>query len=185
MRQKILECLEASPIIAAVRDRRFESALKSDVDIIFLFGGAILSVKDRIKAAHEKGKYIFVHIDLTEGISRDRHGIEYLAHCGVDGIISTKAALIRAAKDFGLVTIQRFFVYDSQGVESIDDMLETSSPDIIEIMPGVIGKIIKRFSKGSTPLIAGGLVETKGEVQTALGFGAFAVSTGKEELWYM
>ena len=104
---------------------------------------------------------------------------------GADGIISTKTFLIKAASDCGLITVQRFFAYDSQGVESISDVLAGSSADIIEIMPGVIGKIIERFSGVNIPLIAGGLIETKQEVTTALKLGAFAVSTGKEELWYI
>ena len=126
---------------------------------------------------------VIVHIDLTEGISRDKYGVEFLADLGVDGIISTKASLIRCAKEHGLITVQRFFAYDSQGVESIDEMLSQSSPDIIEVMPGVIGKIITRFANAKAPLIAGGLIETKAEVTSALSLGAFAVSTGKEELW--
>ncbi len=183
MLEKILDSLREAPVIAAIKDKKFEDALKSDAKIIFLFSAGILTVRDRIKAAHDNGKFIFVHIDLTEGISRDRHGVEYLAHCGVDGILSTKAALIRCANEYNLITVQRFFVYDTQGVDSIDDMLETTRPDIIEIMPGVIGKIIERFSKGTTPLIAGGLIESKKEVISAINFGAYAVSTGKEELW--
>ncbi|MBR5294956.1 MAG: glycerol-3-phosphate responsive antiterminator, partial [Clostridia bacterium] len=80
----------------------------------------------------------------------------------------------------------RIFVYDSQGISSIAEMLGSSSPDIIEILPGVIGKIIDRFAESvSVPLIAGGLIETKAEVTTALQKGAIAVSTGKEELWYL
>ena len=34
-------------------------------------------------------------------------------------------------------------------------------------------------------VIAGGLIETKQEVTNALGQGAAAVSTGKNELWYL
>ena len=93
--------------------------------------------------------------------------------------------LIKAAKEHSLATVQRFFALDSQGVESISDMLSNSSPDFIEIMPGVIGKIIERFSNESAPLISGGLIETKADVTTALSLGAFAVSTGKPELWYI
>lgn len=185
MYQKVISCLESSPVIAAVRDKFFEKALDSPVDVIFLFGCGILTVEDRIKAAHKAGKYIFVHIDLAEGIGKDKHGIEFLAQMGADGIISTKTFLIRAAKDCGMLTVQRFFAYDSQGVESINEVLAGSAPDIVEIMPGVIGKIIERFSGGNIPLIAGGLIETKHEVTTALNLGAFAVSTGKEELWYI
>ena len=96
-----------------------------------------------------------------------------------------EANLLRMAKDFDLLTVQRFFAYDSQGVKSINEVIHSSSPDIVEIMPGVIGKIIERFSGGGIPLIAGGLIETKSEITNALNLGAFAVSTGKKELWYI
>lgn len=174
----------SSPVIAAVKEKKFVSALASPVEIIFLLGGSVLTVGDRITQAHKQGKSIFVHIDLTEGIGKDKCGVQFLANLGVDGIISTKSAIIRAAKDCGIIAIQRFFAYDSQGVNSIEDILSTSVCDIIEIMPGTIGKIIERFSHLNIPLIAGGLIETKQEVTTALNLGAYAVSTGKAELWY-
>jgi glycerol uptake operon antiterminator len=184
-KQELCDSLEISPIIAAVNERNLEKAIESPVDVIFLLGSSILNLKENIDAAHKANKRIFVHIDLTEGIGKDKVGVEFLARNGADGIISTKAMLIKAAKEHGLVTVQRFFALDSQGVESISDMLLNSSPDFIEIMPGVIGKIIERFSKEKTPLISGGLVETKQEVTTALSSGAVAISTGKADLWYM
>lgn len=183
-RNALYDCLEACPIIASVHDKSFDDVLKSPPEVIFLLGGNIITVGDRIKAAHNAGKSIFIHIDLTDGIGKDRSGVEYLASLGADGILSTKAILIRIAKECGLLTVQRFFAYDTQGVESISEILSNSSPDIIEIMPGVIGKIIERFSVSSVPLIAGGLIETKQEVTAALSLGALAVSTGVEELWY-
>lgn len=185
MNVELLGKLEMSPVIAAVKDRNFEEAINSPAEVIFLLGGNIMNVEERIKAAHNKGKYIFIHIDLTDGIGKDRAGIAFLASLKCDGIISTKASIIRMAKENGLITVQRFFAYDSQGVDGINDILANSNPDIIEIMPGVIGKIIERFANSSIPLISGGLIETKAEVTAALGLGAFAVSTGKAELWYM
>ncbi len=182
---ELYESLEVSPIIAAVNERHLEKALKSPVDVIFLLGSSILTLKENIEAAHNADKKIFVHIDLADGIGKDKAGVEFLARNGADGIISTKAMLIKAAREHGLATVQRFFALDSQGVESISDMLLNSSPDFIEIMPGVIGKIIERFSKENVPLISGGLIETKADVTTALSLGAFAVSTGKPELWYI
>lgn len=184
MKQMLLKTLEAAPIIAAVRDKLFDKALQSPVDVIFLLGGDIATIGQRIKAAKEQKKYIFIHIDLADGIGKDRSGIRFLAQCGADGIISTKSSLIKYAKEQGLITIQRFFAYDSHGVDSIEDVLQSTKPDIMEIMPGVMGKIVERFSGGSIPLIAGGLVETRQEVTNALKLGALAVSTGKEELWY-
>ena len=85
----------------------------------------------------------------------------------------------------GLLTVQRFFALDSKGMESIEDMLRTSTPHLVEIMPGVIGKAIRRFSGCGIPIIAGGLVETKQEVTEAISCGAAAVSTGREDLWYL
>lgn len=185
MKHKIYTCLEVSPIIAAAKDKNFDKALQSNVSVIFLLGAKILSIKEQIEAAHKAGKYLFVHIDLAEGIGKDRFGIEFLARSGVDGILSTKTSLIKAAKDFGLITVQRFFIYDSQGVDNIAEILPSTGPDFVEMMPGVVGKVIKRFSRCGTPVIAGGLIETKQEVTGALSNGAFAVSTGKEELWHL
>ncbi len=183
-KQAIYDSLKSCPVIASVHDKLFNEALNSPVEVIFLLGANILTLSERIEAAHKSGKYIFVHMDLTEGLGKDKSGIEYLAQCGADGLVTTKAMLIRMAKDSGLLTVQRFFAYDTQGIESISDMLNNSSPDIIEIMPGVIGKIIQRFSKASVPLISGGLIETKAEVVEALNQGAIAVSTGVSTLWY-
>lgn len=184
-RSQLYDCLADCPLIAAVHDLAFDSALRSPVSIIFLLGSNLLTIKERIARAHESGKRIFIHIDLTEGIGKDKTGIEFLAACGVDGIISTKASMIRTAKELGLITVQRFFALDSQGVNSINDMIESAKPDLIEIMPGVALKVIQKFSGRSTPVIAGGLIETKSELTEALTAGAQAVSTGKEELWYM
>ena len=68
-------------------------------------------------------------------------------------------------------------------MESIEEMLRTTNPHLMEIMPGVITKAITRFAGGSIPVIAGGLIETKAEATAALKAGAMAVSTGKQELW--
>lgn len=181
----IRECIERSPVIAAVHDDKWEQALVSPAEIIIHLNINIFSVKQYADIAHSKAKLLFVHADLLEGIARDRQGIEFLKTCGVDGIVSTKALIIRFAKSCGLITIQRMFLLDSQGIESMDDVLSSTLPDYVEIMPGVVTKEILRFSKGKIPVIAGGLIETKSEVTAALSAGAIAVSTGKKELWYI
>ncbi len=185
MTKDLIECMERSPIIAAVRQEQWDAVLGSPVEVIFHLRAGIMTVGDCIKQAHEAGKKMLVHIDLAEGIGKDRSGIEYLMKCGVDGIISTRAGLIRQARELGIPAVQRFFALDSQGLDSISDMIESYPPDLIEIMPGTMNKVIERFSGGAIPVIAGGLIETKAEVTGALGAGAAAVSTGKRELWYL
>ncbi len=181
----IISCLEENPVVAAIGDSKWEQALKSPAQVIFYQSANLLTVKERVCQAHDAGKYIIIHMDLAEGIGKDRSGLRYLAEQGADGIISTKTQLIRQAKDLGLLTVQRFFALDSKGLESIEEMLRSSQPDLIEIVPGVIPKVLTRFADGSTPVIAGGLFETKAELTTALGCGIIAVSTGQTELWYM
>ncbi len=179
------ECLACNPIIAAIQDDKWQEALQSPVQVLFYLSADLLTVKERVQQAHDAGKYVMIHLDLAEGIGKDKTGIRYLAQCGVEGIISTRANLIRLAKEQNLLTIQRFFALDSKGMESIDEMLKSSNPHLIEIMPGVVGKAICRFSGGNLPVIAGGLIQTKAEVTEALRCGAAAVSTGNRELWYL
>ena len=183
--REIVDCLEQNPVVAAIRDDKWSAALESPAQVLFYLSADLLTVKDRISQAREAGKYVMVHMDLAEGIGKDRTGIRYLAQCGAHGILSTRAQLIRLAKEQDLVTIQRFFALDSKGMESIDEMLSSSNPHLMEIMPGVIGKAISRFPKTGIPIIAGGLIETKQEVTDALKAGATAVSTGREALWYL
>ena len=185
MSKKLIEQLENSPVISAIREDRFSEAVTSPSEVIFLLGCNVLTVQGLIETAHKNGKMILVHIDLADGIGKDKAGVQYLTKCGVDGIISTRSHLIRAAKELGLITVQRFFALDSQGVDSIDEVLNSSAPTLVEIMPGTVSKVIKRFSGGKIPVIAGGLIETKQEVMDALSNGALAVSTGKKDLWYI
>lgn len=175
--------LDSFPIIAAVRDDRWEAALASPAEVLFYLECNLLTMQQKIREAHDAEKILFVHMDLSDGIGKDRAGLAYLAQSGVDGIISTKAQLIRAARELGLLTIQRFFALDSQGMGSVLEVLKNANPHFMEIMPGVIPKVIQRLSKEKVPVIAGGLIETKAEVTAALRSGATAISTGRPELW--
>ena len=185
MLQEIKDSLEKCPIIAAVQSNMLSKALNSPIEIIFHLKVSLLDIEDTIKKVHSVGKKIFVHIDLADGIGKDKTGIEYLAKCGVDGIISTRSQLIRYANEAGLITVQRFFALDSKGVDGIGEMLDVTNPNLIEIMPGIASKVIKRFVTSGVPIIAGGLIETKQEITEALKDGAMAISSGKEELWYI
>ena len=56
--------------------------------------------------------------------------------------------------------------------------------DAIEILPGVIPKVIETLSSMSKkPIIVGGLIETKNEVIQALNSGATCISTTDETIW--
>jgi len=179
----IINALERTPVIAATDRAGWQRAVLSDAEVLFHLGADIITVSDDIKAAKQNGKFVFIHIDLADGIGKDKTGIEWLKKLGADGVISTRTQLIRAAHDNGLLAVQRFFMLDSKGLHSVAETIENTRPDLIEIMPGVIPKALKLFSRQEIPVIAGGLIETKQEVTAALSAGAVAVSTGKKELW--
>ncbi|MBP3333403.1 MAG: glycerol-3-phosphate responsive antiterminator [Clostridia bacterium] len=184
MINKLLTKFEENPVIAAVRDSG-KSAMNSPCEVIFDLGANIMTVASVINEAHRNGKLIFVHIDLAEGIGKDRGGLNYLKMLGSDGIISTKTGLLRQAKELSMLTVKRVFLLDSQGVESAMNEIDRNSTDLIEIMPGIMPKMVERFSRIGVPVIAGGLIETKAEITSSLSSGAVAVSTGKKELWYV
>lgn len=183
--QELIDRLECFPIIAAVRDNKFAAALESPADVLFYLEARLSTIRQRVRQAHDADKLLFVHVDLAEGIGKDKEGLQYLVSAGIDGIISTRGQIIRMSRDLGLLTVQRFFALDSQGMDSVQEMLKNAAPHMMEIMPGVIPKAIRRFSAGSIPVIAGGLIDAKQEVTAALNSGATAISTGCKELWYI
>ena len=174
-------------MIAAVRnDADWETALRSQVSTIFDLSPELFSLKQRVDDAHKAGKQVFIHLDLAMGIGKDRTGIRYAKETGVDGIISTRVNIIKTAREHGLFTVQRVFVVDAQSVQTTVDTVKASKADMVEIMPGVVGKATEKLKQRlEIPVIAGGLIETEEEVQMALNSGASAVSTGKKELWQM
>ena len=59
-----------------------------------------------------------------------------------------------------------------------------SRPDFIEVLPGVMPKVLRKIAKVSRiPMIAGGLVTDREDVIQALSAGAVAVSTTNREVW--
>ncbi|MGN1419847.1 MAG: glycerol-3-phosphate responsive antiterminator [Acutalibacteraceae bacterium] len=175
-----------NPVIAAVKDLdNLESAINSKCEIIFLLCGNIFNLEQIVKKAKKKDKMIFIHVDLIDGFSRDATALKYIHEkINPDGIVSTKNSQLRAAKDFGMLTVQRLFIVDSL---SIDTTVKTSSlikPDAVEIMPGIMPKITKQLcSKLTVPIIAGGLISEKEDVEKELESGALGVSTSCSELW--
>ena len=178
---------DENPIIAAVRSKEdFSRALETDVETVFLLSSNIMDVDEYARKAHEAGKKLFVHIDFTEGLSKDAAGLNYIITKGIDGIISTRSGVIKYAAENGIPSIQRFFMIDSRSVDTALESMRTSRPDMIEIMPAVAYKTITKLKNNTKiPIIAGGLVEKKEEIFSAISAGAAGVSTGVPELWEM
>ncbi len=184
----ILEKFENSPVVAAVKDDKgLNKSLLCDINVLFILYGNINNIIEIVEKAKCANRIVFVHIDLIEGLSQKEAAVDYIkAKTGADGIISTRPNIIKYAKSVGLFTVQRFFVLDSIALNNIKRIDKQSGADFIEILPGLMPKIIKMLSaKQSKPLIVGGLISDKEDVVCALSAGAIAVSTTCEKVWLL
>jgi glycerol uptake operon antiterminator len=184
----VLASIEQNPVIAAARtEDDVNAAIGAGVSVIFLLHCDIFNVQDLVDRIRESGKFVFIHMDLLEGLGKDQKAVEYIARVvRPDGIISTKTPHIKHAKDAGLFTIQRFFLLDSQSFDQTIKTAKASMPDMAEIMPGLMPAVIKKVcSLLELPVIAGGLIESKEDIVEILKAGAIGASTGRKELWQL
>lgn len=187
MSGRIREKLEDCPVIAAVKDEEgLQACLETDCGIVFILYGDIMNIADIVEQVKGKNKLAMVHMDLIAGLGSREVSVDFIHKTTrADGIISTKPALIRRAKELKLYTVMRFFVIDSMAVENIHRQCEQARPDCIEVLPGVMPKVIKRIvSAVREPVIAGGLLTNKEDVMAALDAGAVSISTTNKSLWY-
>lgn len=186
MKNIFVNSLRNSPVIAGVKDvSELDEALNSDCKVIFLLCGNIFNIKECVDRVHAKNKIIFIHVDLVEGFSRDGMALKYISsEIKPDGIISTKNNLLKSAKALGMLTVQRIFIIDSLSIDTAIKASQMINPDAIEIMPGIMPRITERISSSlEVPVIVGGLVSLREEIDKALDSGAKGVSTSSKELW--
>lgn len=189
MNQAFYEAVEDSPVIAAAKNMEgLEICCSSeDIRVIFILFGDICSIGEIVEQVKSSGKIAMVHLDLIQGLSAKEVAVEFLKkNTRADGIITTKAALIKKAQEFGMATVLRFFLIDSMALENIEKQQYSIRPDFIEVLPGVMPKVIREIKRRSgIPIIAGGLIQDKESVMAALSAGAVSVSTTNQEVWFM
>ena len=190
MNQEFYDAVEANPVIAAVKnDSGLQTAAAmEEIQVIFVLYGDICTIPEIVEKIKDSGKKALVHIDLIAGLSAKEVSVEFIRRqTNADGIITTKPALVRRAKEQGLFTVLRFFVIDSlalKNIENLESQHGMSRPDVIEVLPGVMPKVLQKIAKISRiPMIAGGLVTDREDVIQALSAGAMAVSATNQEVW--
>ncbi|MBP2667309.1 MAG: glycerol-3-phosphate responsive antiterminator, GlpP [Firmicutes bacterium] len=152
--------------------------------LIILFGD-INSLPDLLRRAEAAGKLLLVHLDLLDGVGRDRAGIVFLAKLGLRGLLTTKPQLGKIAQQEGMRVIQRMFLLDSESLRTGIHMLKGFRPDAIEALPASTPASVLAELKAATdvPILAGGLVRSQQDLEQAVANGAFAVSTSQRQLW--
>lgn len=188
MDQRFYDAVEANPVIASVKNMEGleECCSLEDIKVVFILFGDICSIGEIVSKIKASQKVAMVHIDLINGLSSKEIAVDYIKqNTEADGIISTKPALVRRAKELSMFTILRYFLLDSMALEAIHQQ-HLVKPDFIEVLPGVMPKIIHKICQSTrTPVIAGGLITDKESIMGALDAGAIAVSTTNRDVWKM
>lgn len=186
--QNLLNLLcSAGQVIPAPRtpeDFKYAISQTNSASIILLFGDIIM-LPDLLAQAQACRKRVLVHLDLLEGIGKDEAGIRFLARMGVTGLITTKSHLCKIGRDEGMLVIQRLFLLDSDALKTGIHLLRKFQPDALEVLPASVpaSVVCQLAEKTGLPILAGGLLNTPGDVQQALQNGIYAVSASKKELW--
>ncbi|MFC0562277.1 glycerol-3-phosphate responsive antiterminator [Halalkalibacter alkalisediminis] len=165
--------------------KEFEKLLRTKFEVIILLNSHVSQLKSLIEMANRAGKKVFLHADLVQGLKTDEYAAQFLCQdIKPAGIISTRKNVVLTAKKNSIIAVQRLFLLDSIALESSYKLLETTKPDYIEVLPGVMPHIITEvYERTGIPIIAGGLIREKQEVINALDAGAIGVTTSRKELW--
>ncbi len=188
LNREFIHAVEEAAIIPAVKDEEsLQASLKLDSSVIFILYGDICSIAHIVEQVKAAGKLAMVHMDLIAGLGSKEISVDFIKEkTKADGIITTKPLLAKRAKELGLYTVLRFFIIDSLALSNLAKQAKDAKPDCMEILPGVMPKVISRISKeNAIPLIAGGLISDKEDVCNALDAGAVAVSTTNPKIWVL
>lgn len=187
MDQRLYDMFESNPVIAAVKDMDGlnECAGLEDIRVVFILFGDICSIPDITAKVKEAGKIAVVHIDLINGLGTREIAVDFIReNTQADGIITTKPALVRRARELGMFTVLRYFLIDSMALENIRSQQSGVRPDMIEVLPGLMPDVIREICQSfKTPVIAGGLISDKKSVMAALAAGAVCVSSTNRNVW--
>lgn len=187
IRQIIHDLIEANPIIPAVKDDAGLErccALK-DCQLVFTLYGNVCTIPSIVKQLKDSGKRVIVDIDLINGLGAKPIAADFLRNMTeADGILSTKPQIISRASELGFWTALRIFLLDSMAYENIQKQVSLAHPDVVEIMPGTMPKIIGSLAPEiRLPILASGLIRDKEDVLLALQAGAFGISTTNVNVW--
>lgn len=189
MDRKYYDAIEGNPVVAAVKDMEglVECCELEEIKVVFILFGDICSIRDIVDRVKEADRMALVHIDLIAGLGSKEVAVDYIKrYTQADGIITTKPQLVRRGKELSLCTVLRYFLIDSMALENIRIQQHGVKPDFIEVLPGLMPKVIGEICRISrTPVIAGGLITDKEDVVSALSAGAIAVSTTNRKVWQM
>lgn len=181
------DIFKTNPIIAAINNDKLLLEVEScEIEVVFVLYGTILTLPKIVDRLKTRGKTVIVHADLITGLSSKEVAVDFIAsNTKADGIISTKTNLVKRAKELDLIAGERSFIVDSMALSATISHLTSFKPDFLEVMPGLIYRVISELSTYNIPIVAGGLISSREEILSALNAGASAISSSSPSIWEM
>ena len=185
-RVHIRHYLTRNSVVPAVRDlARLKHALSVGASLVIVFAPSIDTVEEMARQARAADVQLLIHADMMEGIASDAAGLRFLARAGVAGVATTRTQTMTLAHQAGLLVTFRAFLIDSAALETVARIVDRNHPDIVEALPAPILAYLPPdyITDLGVPVLAGGLVRTRHDIDAALAAGAAAISTSTEALW--
>lgn len=181
------ELLKNQPVIPAVHQRKelLYALEKTSVGWIMLKLGDVNTLPNLVQVIHQFGKRVMVHQDSIKGIARDKMGIQYMANCGVDCLITMKPMFVKYIKEVGMFAAFGFFVIDSDALRTGLKNIHENEPDGVILMPGTIPKEIINdvLAETTVPILLGGLITNIEQIKVAQNMGITSIATSNLKLW--
>jgi glycerol uptake operon antiterminator len=171
------------PAITNVKDLEYFLTLDHPICVVMsIHVSMIKRIVERLKA---QNKTVWLHLDLIPGLSSDEHGAQYaIQFFGIDGIVSTKTNAIKAAKKKKVTAIFRIFLIDTASMEKSLTRVDEIKPDYIEFLPALAHRILPKIRERiRVPVIGGGLIQTRSDIEDCFASGMVAVTVSKTNLW--
>lgn len=173
-------------IIPAVKSvKGFEQFLQTDYEYCVLMNLHLSILHRIVEKAHAADKKCLLHLDLINGLTSDEYGAEYaIQSINVDGLVSTKNSVIKIAKKKKVMAIYRVFLIDNHSLTKSMTRVNELRPDFVEVLPALAYKVIPKIKEvTSVPIIGGGLITCKEDINECIEAGIIAVTTSDSNLW--
>ena len=93
MKQELMDAIQETPVIAAVKDDDgLQNALQNEnIRVVFILYGDICNISTLVQRIHAAGKFAIVHVDLIAGLASKEVAVDFIrSQTEADGIISTR-----------------------------------------------------------------------------------------------
>ena len=109
-----------------------EAVLRSDCRIVFLLYGTVLDLPETVGRPKRDGRTVLLNVDLLEGSAgKEIVGRYVKERTSADGVLGSKAFMVRAARALGLYAVHRFFLIDSLSYRKLAPQVRASQADCV------------------------------------------------------